>query len=220
MVPAPFSPIFNTAPYADAIAEAARGFYQRGWAVGTGGNFSAVVNADPLRLLITASGVDKGKLTRDNFVLLDEEGTILEGEGKPSAETGLHYAILERADAGAVLHTHSVWSTILSDLLAGEGAIRIEGFEMLKGLSGVKTHEHEEVFPILENSQDIPALANKVHETFDAHPNMHAFFLRRHGLTTWGKTVEEARRHVEIIEFLLETIARRRMLAGSIAATA
>ncbi|HEY7184831.1 MAG TPA: class II aldolase/adducin family protein, partial [Blastocatellia bacterium] len=45
---------------AASLAEAAKGFYQRGWALGTSGNFSAVVSLEPLRLVITSSGVDKG----------------------------------------------------------------------------------------------------------------------------------------------------------------
>ena len=41
-----------------------------------------------------------------------------------------------------------------------------------------------------------------------AHPAAHAFLLERHGLYTWGSTIADAERHVEILEFLLETIGR------------
>jgi methylthioribulose-1-phosphate dehydratase len=37
---------------------------------------------------------------------------------------------------------------------------------------------------------------------------VHGFLLREHGLYTWGATVQEAKRHVEILEFLLEAVAR------------
>ena len=40
------------------------------------------------------------------------------------------------------------------------------------------------------------------------HPAAHAFLLRRHGLYTWGATLAEAERHVEILEFLFETLGR------------
>ena len=40
-------------------------------------------------------------------------------------------------------------------------------------------------------------------------PRAHAFLLRGHGLYTWGETIADAERHVEIIEFLLEVIGRR-----------
>jgi methylthioribulose-1-phosphate dehydratase len=80
---------------------------------------------------------------------------------------------------------------------------------MLKGLAGVTTHEHREWIPVLENDQDIARLAVKVRSTLQEYPECHAFLLRRHGLYTWGATVQEAVRHVEIVEFLLETVGRK-----------
>ncbi|HEX2490225.1 MAG TPA: class II aldolase/adducin family protein, partial [Blastocatellia bacterium] len=74
---------------AASLAEAAKGFYQRGWALGTSGNFSAVVSPEPLRLVITSSGVDKGRLTTDQFVQVDGDGKVVAGEGRPSDETKL-----------------------------------------------------------------------------------------------------------------------------------
>jgi methylthioribulose-1-phosphate dehydratase len=106
------------------------------------------------------------------------------------------------------LHTHSVWSTILSGFHAQAGGFKLTGFEMLKGLSGVKTHEHAEWLPVIENSQDMPELARAVEQTLQAHPQAHAFLLRRHGLYTWGRDLNEAKRHVEILEFLLEVTGR------------
>jgi methylthioribulose-1-phosphate dehydratase len=80
---------------------------------------------------------------------------------------------------------------------------------MLKGLEGVKTHNHSEWLPILENSQDIPALAGNVETVLRRYSESHGFLLRAHGLYTWGEDVAQARRHVEILEFLLEVLARR-----------
>jgi methylthioribulose-1-phosphate dehydratase len=80
---------------------------------------------------------------------------------------------------------------------------------MLKGLEGVKTHEHREWLPIFENSQDIPALAVQVEEMLSQNPNAHGFLLRAHGLYTWGNDPAQARRHVEILEFLLEVTGRK-----------
>jgi methylthioribulose-1-phosphate dehydratase len=106
------------------------------------------------------------------------------------------------------LHTHSVWATILSDAFAEAGGLRIAGWEMLKGLAGVRSHRHEEWVPILENSQDMPALALTLAEVLRAQPALHGFLLRGHGLYTWGQSLAEARRHVEILEFLLEVTGR------------
>jgi methylthioribulose-1-phosphate dehydratase len=196
---------------ASSLAETAKGFYQHGWALGTSGNFSAVAGAEPLRLLITSSGIDKGRLTTDQFVQVDGDGKIVAGEGRPSDETKLHLTIVRQRSAQAVLHTHSVWSTTLSALLINESGIEISGFEMLKGLAGVRTHEHKEWLPILDNSQDMDALARELEDLLRQRPNAHGFLLRGHGLYTWGKSVDEARRHVEIFEFLLEVIGRTKI---------
>ena len=112
--------------------------------------------------------------------------------------------------AGAVLHTHSVWSSIVSEAFAAEGGLAIEGFEMLKGLSGIRSHEHREWLPVLGNSQDMPALAEELTETLREHPAIHGVLLRRHGLYTWGQDLAEAKRHVEIFEFLMEVVGRTR----------
>lgn len=190
------------------LAKIGRAFYARGWVLGTSGNFSAVLSCEPLRLAITSSSVDKGELTADHILQIDGEGNVLEGGVRPSAETLLHLAVVRLREAGAVLHTHSVWSNILSDAYSADAGLSIEGYEMLKGLEGVSTHEHREWLPIIENSQDMTRLAESVEEALTQHPGAHGFLLRRHGLYTWGKDVAEAKRHVEILEFLLEIRGR------------
>ena len=190
------------------LSEIGRSFYARGWALGTSGNFSSVVSLNPLRLAITSSAVDKGLLTSDQILQIDADGKVVEGFGNPSAETLLHLMVVRARTAGAVLHTHSVWSNILSEVCARDGGVNIESFEMLKGLEGVQTHEHREWLPIIENSQDMVALARSVEKTMNEHPGCHGFLLRRHGLYTWGRDLPEAKRHVEILEFLLEVLGR------------
>jgi methylthioribulose-1-phosphate dehydratase len=195
------------------LSQLGREFHTRGWALGTSGNFSAVVNRDPLRIAITASSLDKSRLSPENILEVDVEGNVTNTTGgRPSAETLLHIAIVRSLGAGAVLHTHSVWSTILSDYHLGHGGFFIEGYEMLKGLDGVATHEHREWIPILENSQDMKSLAEETARTLQECPKSHGFLIRRHGMYTWGKDLTEAARHVEILEFLLESVGRRQMM--------
>ena len=113
--------------FTDSLAEIGRSFYQRGWVFGTSGNFSAVVSERPLRLAITPTGLDKGALAPEQFLEIDETARVVRGSGQPSAETGLHLAIVRARGAGAVLHTHSLWSTLLSDSSAADGAVPLEG---------------------------------------------------------------------------------------------
>lgn len=190
------------------LAEIGKSFYTRGWVLGTSGNFSAVISREPLRLAITATGLDKGELTPAQFLEMDNAAKVISGEGQPSAEALLHLEVVRSRKAGAVLHTHSVWSTLLSETHARHGGIALEGYEMLKGLDGVKTHMHREWLPILENSQDMVELVGRVSETLQKNPDLHGFLLKGHGLYTWGANLPAAKRHVEILEFLMEVLLR------------
>jgi methylthioribulose-1-phosphate dehydratase len=197
------------------LAELGRSCYARGWAVGTSGNFSAVVSREPFVLTITATGLHKGNLSPDHFLRVDASGKVLEGSGQPSAETALHLVVARVRQAGAVLHTHSVWSTIVSELSAQQRGLWIEGYEMLKGLEGVSSHLHREWLPTLENDQDMTRLAGGIETRLAECPGAHGFLLRGHGLYTWGKTLQQARRHLEILEFVLEVMGRTRSILSS-----
>lgn len=204
----PARPTFRD--HARRLAAVGRRFDARNWVLGTSGNFSAVLSTKPLRLVITASSAHKGALTPAQFLEVDETGTVHgRRAGRPSAETRLHLEIVKARGAGAVLHTHSVWGTILSDFHADSAGVAIEGFEMLKGLDGVTTHEHREWLPIVDNDQDMARLANGVTRVLDGDARVHGILLRGHGLYTWGRTIADAERHVEILEFLLEAVGRR-----------
>ena len=193
-----------------ALIEVGRRFYSRNWVLATSGNFSAVLSHSPLRLCITQSAAHKGVLTTRDFLTIDDSARPTgRTTSRPSAEARLHIAIVRARKAGAVLHTHSVWSTMLSDRYSAEGGLALQGFEMLKGLDGVTTHTHREWVPILENDQDMARLAGAMTGVLGDHPEAHGLLLRGHGLYTWGRTIAEAERHVETFEFLLETVGRQ-----------
>jgi len=201
---------------ASQLASIAKSFHDRGWLLGTSGNLSAVVQREPLRLAMSPSGVDKGELVPQQVLTIDDDARLVSDHaGKPSDESLLHIRIVKERNAGAVLHTHSVWNTMLSDLYASEGGVKISGYEMLKGLQGVRTHEHSEWLPIIDNSQDMPELAGTIATTLKQHPSAHGFLLKRHGLYSWGDNLAQAKRHIEILEFLLETLGRTLLLSNS-----
>lgn len=198
---------------AEELVGLGKDFHRRGWMLGTSGNLSAVLSTDPLRLAITASSIDKGRMTPDQILEVDGNGSIVRGAGgRPSAETLLHLEVVRSTGAAAVMHTHSIWTTVLSDYHHGDGGFPIEGYEMLKGLDGVHTHQHREWFPIVENSQDMAALALEAHGLLAKEPGLHGLLVRRHGMYTWGKDLATAARHVEILEFLMEAVGRRQMM--------
>jgi len=198
----------SRAELATQLAEIGRQFYGWGWVMGTSGNFSAVLSRDPLRLAITSSGADKGNIGPGDILEIDQHGEVVSGSGRPSAESSLHLAIVRVRGAGAVLHTHSVWGTILSDA-PGDGVV-LQGYEMLKGLDGVATHEHREWLPVIENTQDWEAAAPSIAALLGTYPEAHGLLIRSHGLYTWGRDLAEAKRQVEILEFLFEVMGRKR----------
>lgn len=195
------------------LIETGRDFHRRGWSLGTSSNYSVVLGRDPLRLLITGSGFDKGRLGPDHFVEVDDQGRRLDpAQPKPSAETLLHTLLARRAGAGAVLHTHSVWGTILSQSHQPAGRLQIAGYEMLKGLAGISTHEARVSIAVVPNTQDIAGLATELDARFaSGDPDLrHGFLMAGHGLYTWGAHLAEARRHLEVLEFLMEVVGTRR----------
>lgn len=194
---------------ADALCATARWCYARGWVPATSGNFS-VRNRAGAHILISPSGLDKGLMTTADLLETDLEGRPADGTKKPSAETRLHAVIYRaRSDAAAILHVHTVWNTILSGHFAHTGHLPLAGYEILKGLSGVTSHLHEERIPILINSQSYDHLAAEFSAALDRYPEAHGVLLSRHGLYTWGTSVAEARRHLEALEFLFEVEGRR-----------
>lgn len=205
------------AALAQALAQTITRIHARGWAEGTGGNFSAVLAREPLRLLMAPSGVDKGRVAAEDLIEVDGAGGVRRGAGKPSAETLLHLAIVKATGAGAVLHTHSVTATVLSLGLEPQGAVRMVGLEMLKGLAGITSHEASVTIPIFANTQDMAACATMVGQFLTASSKpQHGVLLAGHGLYTWGQDLAEAERHVQILEFLFEVTYRQHLLGAAL----
>jgi methylthioribulose-1-phosphate dehydratase len=197
----------------DELVECGKLFHSRGWSVGTSSNYSVVLSQNPIDLIVTASGFDKGRLQRENFVRVGRDGQPSSpGQPKSSAETMLHVVLAQRNESvGAILHTHGIWGTLLSQHFFAAGGFEISGFEMLKGLEGITTHDTSVWIPIFDNTQDIPSLAVQVENLYRTQPDKirFGFLIRQHGLYTWGKDVFAARRHIEIFEFLFECVGRR-----------
>lgn len=201
-----------------ALQELGAWCYQRGWSLGTSSNFSLVVDREPVCLLITASGRDKGHLQPGDFTVVNEHGQpVRPGMPAPSAETLLHVAAVRELGVSAVLHTHSVWGTLLSDLYFAAGGVELAGYEMLKGLTGLATHQTCISIPILDNSQEMPVLVETLTGSWRKAEQRRqwGFLLRGHGLYTWGRTLAEARRHLEVLEFLFEVEGRKASLRCS-----
>ena len=192
------------------LVDACRWIGAKGWAPATGGNMS--VRQDEHLCWLSESGKDKGSLSEQDLLLVETANNHVPSGRTPSAETGLHTLIYRLyPTVGAILHTHSVNATVLSRVEKSE-ALVLQGYEMQKSLSGQKSHLDSVSIPIFDNDQDIPALAARVAAFAEVTPLQYGFLVRGHGLYCWGKQVEEARRHLEGLEFLFQCELQRRLL--------
>lgn len=185
---------------AQQLIEAGRFIDSKGWVPATSGNFSARLSDGTIA--ITVSGIHKGQLVDEDIMLINAEGRSLDGK-KPSAETLLHTAVYRRfPGVRAVLHPHSLNSTLVSRLFKDE--LVLEDYELLKALPDIDTHETRTVIPIFPNDQDIRRLSEKIDRYMDSHGPIHAYIIAGHGFYTWGTSVKDALRHVEALEFLFD----------------
>jgi methylthioribulose-1-phosphate dehydratase len=198
----------DRAEAAEQLIAEGRLYYSRGWMPATAGNLSVrLAGAEQPRFLVTQSGLHKGSLGPEHLVECGPGWSKVEyTSARPSAETWIHEAIYERvAWANAVFHVHTVETTLLS-LLPHDGAdkgvrlLRFRGLELSKAL-GVWTESGETCLPVLPNWADVSQIGEDVRRSV-TEDSLPAFLIAGHGLTCWGKSVEDARRHVEAVEFL------------------
>ena len=198
-------------PNAIALCALGRWIASRHWVPATGGNFS--VRSSEHSALVTASGKDKGELSPQDLLPVSWQDGELSCPGKPSAETALH-ARLYQLDGKikAVLHTHSVQATVFSRLIA-EDSYLFNGYEMQKAISGNTSHDSPCPLALFDNTQDIPALVDLVSQRWQQQPLNWGLLVRGHGLYVWGRSLDEAKRHLEGWEFLINCELERLKLA-------
>jgi methylthioribulose-1-phosphate dehydratase len=183
---------------AQDIINAGRFLDGRGLAPATSGNYS--IRLPDGRIVITVSGIHKGKLTKADIMTMDTAGKPLEDK-KPSDEALLHSQIYRLyPEAAAILHVHSVPGTVVTRLNPLNEIILI-GNEMLKVMPGIKTHDTSITVPVVDNSQDMQELSGALEDRF--RKNVPAYLIREHGFYVWGKDMAEAERIAEGLEYLL-----------------
>ena len=174
----------------------------RGWTPATSSNFS--MRLDATHAAITVSGRAKSALEPDDIMVIDMEAQPVGSTLRPSAEAALHAQVYLRfPEANAVLHTHSHTQTVASRLFASAGMVRLAGYELLKAFTGHSTHDASLEIPVFPNSQDMSELAARVDAWLREGKPLHAYLIEGHGVYTWGRDMDAARRHLEALEFML-----------------
>ncbi|MBE7729888.1 methylthioribulose 1-phosphate dehydratase [Komagataeibacter sp. FXV3] len=202
--------VFPAGAYCRAVEQimaAGRRMDRFGWVPATAGNIS--IRLPDGNLAITRSGGHKGQLGADGVICVDAAGRPLATGDRPSAETLLHCQIYAHdPKAGAVLHGHSVASTVLSRL--GGDALVLENYEVQKVFAGQKTHAAQLHVPIFDNDQDIARLSGVVAPHLDGM--CAGYIIRGHGVYVWGADMDTALARLEGLEFLLACELEERKL--------
>ena len=186
--------------------------YERGWMWGTAGNLSSRTDEG---IWITASGVNKGSLGPDDFILIDKQGSVLEAskDKKCSAETTLHLAVYQHfPDQQACLHVHTTTSNLVCQIPEVNLQqnfpkwLNIPPLEMLKGL-GIWNEEPDCSIPIFPNHAHVPRIATEVSSALKAGLiQVPGFLIEHHGLTVWGQNINEALNRLECFAYIFKYI--------------
>lgn len=193
----------TSAATARELARYATLFYSRGWMPGTSGNLSLKLSSRPLTILITPSGVDKGELTPRDLLVVTRRGIVRGRPGlKPSAETTIHLSLYEAfPTTGAVFHVHTVHSTLMATRYVRQGAVQMRGLEMLKGFETLAPKAAAQI-PILPNIDDLAKFGDHVTRHAARLRQVPGFLIANHGMTCWGRTGQQAEKHLELMDFL------------------
>jgi methylthioribulose-1-phosphate dehydratase len=205
------------------LVDCGRLFYERQWIWGMSGNLSVRLSSDPLSFAITPSGINKGHLSEKDLITIKDTGrpdASLQAKGgfknaSPSSETLIHQAVYRALPgAGAVFHVHPIYATLISKLYGDPNNVRmlkVEGVMMMKGMIGLK-EENAEV-AILPNWSDPARLARDLTTYIQSSAKvLPAVLVYDHGLTGWGATPDQARNHLEIIEYTCQYLFLNRLI--------
>lgn len=198
--------------WAQQLCDLAHHLGRMGWLPATSGNLSVRVSKDPDVIAITRSGVDKQHLTVDDIIYVDSQMQLVEPTPyKPSAETIVHTLLYQQVDCGCVLHVHTLYNNLCSQICWPMGKVHLAHHELLKALGHWEEGAAIDV-PIVENFADLQRLGEAVRGA--AAPGVPGVLVRNHGIYAWGGTLADAKRHLEAFEFLFQyTLLLRQHMA-------
>lgn len=188
----------------EELAAVIRAYHTKGWSPATSTNYSFRMEDNPAVIYVSKSGIDKSQFQADDFMEVDFNGAALPSYAgiRPSAETLIHCQLYTLfPDMFCILHSHSVYSVLQS--MKNNMDVKLEGYEVLKGFDGITTHETQVQVPIFDNTQDMSAFSNLL-KNENSRLTVPAFIMRKHGTYAWGKSLFEAKRHLETAEYLFE----------------
>ena len=172
------------------VVQAARKLLERGLVTATSGNVSVrLPTKDGSQLFaITPSSVPYEGMKIEDVMVIDGDVDVIEGEGVPSSESLTHVAVYRaRPDVGCVIHTHSLYASVLAVAAVDLPPI-ID--EMVVYLGG----------PVKVAEYGFPSTEELGENTVAALEDRNAVLVRNHGVVSAGAGVFEAMRASELVE--------------------
>ena len=190
---------WNEAYLRTQMIEIGRAMYDRGYIAATDGNIS--VKLDNGELLMTPSGVPKGRMRPEQIVRTDGEGRVL-SEGTPSTEILMHIEVYRaRSDARAVVHAHPPYATAFS--ISGISLARCVLPEIVVQMGTIPTAPYA-----APSTTELPATIREYLGYCDA------LILERHGTLTLGETLNDAYHKLEKVEHTAQITFIAHQLGG------
>jgi len=209
----------DATPLPDLICELCRLFYGLGWVSGTGGGVS--IRA-PEGIYIAPSGVQKERMSPEDIYLLDgdtrSEVRVVRAPANPALKISecqpLFFSAFRQRNAGAVIHSHSIWALLAARLFSpdgGPGELRCQGVEMQKGLRGMGCFDTLRV-PIIANTAREAQLSESLSAAIDAYPDVDAVLVAGHGVYVWGADWVQAKTQAESYDYLFRALVEAHRL--------
>ena len=190
----------------EAVCRVGRLLYDRGYVAANDSNISVKV-ADN-RLLITPSGVSKGRMTPEMLLVTDMDGTVIEGDRHPSSEGKMHLEVYRgRPDVNAVVHAHPPVATAFAVCRRGLETPYLS--ELVAGLGQVPCTTS---FAML-STEEVP---ESVRPYLADH---NALLLANHGALAWGGDLWEAFDRLETVEHTAKIVLNAQLLGGGVPLT-
>jgi L-fuculose-phosphate aldolase len=184
-----------------ALALAAQGLHARGWVANHEGN--GTLRLAPGRILATPTAVSKAAITAESLLVLDDDGRVVSGRGKPFSEIGLHLAVLAaRPDVQAVLHAHPPTAT----------GFAVAGIPLDRPILA------EAVVSLGPSIPTVPFAAPGAAAAGALRPFLatcDVCLLESHGALAWGTDVDQALLRLEHVEHLARILLVARQLGGA-----
>ncbi len=168
---------------------------------GVSGNLSARYGEN---IVITISGSANGYLSEDDFVVIDFDGNVVEGDKKPSSEKMLHVEFYKlRPDVNYIVHVHSPFlSSFASSGIALDEPIMAENVFYFGSI------------PLAEYG--MPSSMDLVNKTAKYFKDFDAVMMANHGFIVGGKTIKEAYLKLELAESYAQVVFNTKMLGGAV----